>query len=93
MTTVATDEQKNLNFLALSAVLVAITAAPAGFCTGAFWESAGWLIGLAYWGLYITALAMAVLMRKGQIAIGMAVALFVAVPVFYGLAVAGAMAT
>jgi hypothetical protein len=69
---------------------VVVSAAVAGNFTGAYWREAGLLLGPIYWAAYLAALAVAFVARFRSLARGMLVALPIALPAFFGLAVLGA---
>lgn len=76
-------------------LLIGFAAALVGAClagvfAGAYWHSAGLLIGPGFWGAYLGALAIAFFARLRRLALGMIAALPIAVPAFFGLAVLSA---
>ena len=72
--------------LLVGLVTVVVSGPVAGIFVGAYWHSAGLLIGPGYWGVYLGSLAVALLVRRRWLALGMLAALPIAVPAFVGLA-------
>jgi hypothetical protein len=79
--------ENNLLWFVAAFVVVVVSAAFAGSYTGAYWRSAGLLIGPAYWGAYLAALAAMLLVGRRWLAIGMLAALPIALLAFFGLAI------
>jgi hypothetical protein len=66
--------------------VVFVSSSLAGIFTGAYWHSAGLVIGPSYWGLYLGSLLATFLAGRRRFALGMLAALPIAVPAFFGLA-------
>ena len=82
----AHERASKLAGLLVALVAVVVSGSMAGIFTGAYWHSAGLLIGPSYWGLYLGSLAVALLVRRRWLALGMLAALPIAVPAFFSLA-------
>jgi hypothetical protein len=83
----ANERPSRLATFAFGLVAVIVSGSVAGIYVGAYWRSAGLLIGPSYWGGYLASLAVALLVGRRWLALGVLAALPIAVPAFFGLAV------